>query len=95
MAKASTAPSKPSPPDVVLGSAQIRRMRAWIADAIEAGATPSSLVLNVNFRDASLLKRHRDVEVGELAFAEGRMHFLGVPVQEGSTTPSHLKPAAD
>lgn len=94
MGRPSMKSSGPSSPDVVLGALQIRRMRGWIADAVQAGAAPTDLVLNVNYRDASLLKRHADVEVGELAFSDGQMLFLGVPVQEGSPVPSHLGPVS-
>jgi hypothetical protein len=82
MARSST----PQPP---------RRMtpEAWreaIAQAESEGVARADMVLHLTLRDASELKRDRNVAVEDIAFAAGVMRYVGVRVEAGGVTVSAL-----
>lgn len=66
-------------------------LRQLIQKAEEAGGDRDAMTLHLTFRDASLIKRSREVGVDEIRFADGVMHFLGVRVVVGDVTTSNLQ----
>ncbi|HEY3814401.1 MAG TPA: hypothetical protein VGL66_14350 [Caulobacteraceae bacterium] len=64
--------------------------RTLIAQAEQDGLSKADLVLRVTLRDESKLKRDSSVEPHEIAFKDGKMSFLGVPVVAGGVAESVL-----
>jgi hypothetical protein len=69
----------------------ISDLRQLIQKAEEAGGDRDSMILHLTFRDASLIKRSREVGVDEIRFADGEMRFLGVRVVVGDVAMSSLQ----
>jgi hypothetical protein len=68
----------------------VERFRAEIEQAVADGAAREDMTLRLTLGDASKLKRDPTVAVSEISFAEGRMRFLGVDIQEVSVAESEL-----
>lgn len=80
--------SKAALPAAPPGIGDLRRM---ILQAENEGADRTAMTLRLTYRDASLIKRSREVGVDEIRFADGEMHFLGVRVVVGDIAASSLE----
>ena len=65
-------------------------MRLLIDKAVEEGVDRKLMVLRMTLRDVSELKRDPKVPSEDIAYSEGRMRFLGIPVAQGGVTQSTL-----
>lgn len=72
----------------------LAELRGAISAAEAQGIARDAMVLRLTHRDDAMLKRSPDVTVDEIAFADGRMRFLGVLVETGEVTVSRLDTAA-
>lgn len=65
-------------------------LRGAIAEARDRGVKPAKMHLHLTHRDASLLKRSKEVADDEISFEGGEMRFLGVQVDIGAVAVSAL-----
>ena len=65
-------------------------MRLLIDKADQEGVDRSLMVLRMTLRDASELKRDPKVASEDIAYKDGRMRYLGIPVAQGGVTQSTL-----
>ena len=65
-------------------------MRLLIDKADEEGADRKKMVLRMTLRDVSELKRDPKVPSEDIAYSEGQMRYLGIPVAQGGVTQSTL-----
>src|SRR3546814_15970323 len=65
-------------------------MRLLIDRAVEEGVERKKMVLRMTLRDASELKRDPKVASEDIAYRDGQMSYLGIPVAQGGVTQSTL-----
>jgi hypothetical protein len=65
-------------------------MRLLIDKADEDGVDRKLMVLRMTLRDVSELKRDPKVASEDIAYKDGQMRFLGIPVAQGGVTQSTL-----
>lgn len=65
-------------------------MRLLIDQATEDGAERKKMVLRMTLRDVSELKRDPKVASEDIAYKDGEMRYLGIPVAQGGVTNSTL-----
>ena len=65
-------------------------MRLLIDKADQEGVDRKLMVLRMTLRDASELKRDPKVASEDIAYKDGRMRYLGIPVAQGGVTQSTL-----
>ena len=73
----------------------IEDLRVSIDRAEAEGIARADMVLRLNFRDASLIKRSPSVGVDEVSFEGGEMRFLGVRIVVGQVGLSSLQAPAE
>ncbi len=66
------------------------RFRDEIQKAEADGVTRAEMKLSLTQKDASELKRDRNVPLADISFAGGTMTFLGVSIVQGGVTTSIL-----
>ncbi|MBP7704758.1 MAG: hypothetical protein KA105_05675 [Caulobacter sp.] len=91
---AAPAPEAPRRPALATLGNAVNDIRSAITTAEAQGVKRDNLRLRLTHRDASLLKRSKDVADDEISFEGGEMSFLGIPVEIGSTPVSELTTAA-
>lgn len=82
-----------SPRPVIIKRDGVGDLRNAITEAESRGVKRKKMTLHLTLRDASLLKRSREVADDEISFEGGEMRFLGVQVEIGAVSVSAL--AAD
>ena len=65
-------------------------MRLLIDQADQDGVDRKLMVLRMTLRDVSELKRDPKVASEDIAYKDGQMRFLGIPVAQGGVTQSTL-----
>ena len=65
-------------------------MRLQIVKADEHGVDRKLMVLRMTLRDVSELKRDPKVASEDIAYKDGQMRYLGIPVAQGGVTQSTL-----
>lgn len=66
------------------------RFRREITEAETAGRDLSQLTLNLTLGDVARLRRDPSVALTDIAFTDGGMRFMGVPVVAGGVDQSRL-----
>lgn len=80
--------TKTSPP--VFRGPRAELFRDAIEKAELDGAARKDMVLRLTLRDASEIKRDRNLALQDISFAGGEMRFLGVKVAAGGVVTSRL-----
>lgn len=83
--------ASPAPPKGIVSPAA--RFRREIDVALADGTKAKDLVLRLTLSDANRLVRDPELQVDDIRFDAGAMHFLGVKVQQGGVAASVLEPA--
>jgi hypothetical protein len=65
-------------------------MRLLIDKADQEGTDRKMMVLRMTLRDVSELKRDPKVASEDIAYKDGQMRYLGIPVAQGGVTQSTL-----